>query len=65
MVRIMETKALYRGWLSVQIPKFFGAKWVLRYIVILTRYPNPLLPANEHIIRTHMCVYENGEAPRP
>lgn len=65
MVRVMETKAMYRGWLAVQVPKFLASKWVLRYITILTRYPNPLLPPNQHIIRTHVCIYENGEVARP
>lgn len=59
VVRAMEAKALYCGKLGAKVPKRLGHKWVLRYVTIVARYPNPLLPPNERVIRTQMCVYKN------
>lgn len=64
MIRIIEIYAAFRGWLAGQVPKMFGTKYINRWVVALVRYPYPLVPPNQQIVRRHLCVYDGGESIR-
>ncbi len=68
MVRMLEQHAWFRGHLLVKVPSLGGMKkqWARRWVVILPRYPCPLLPSERRRgYHTMMLLYKRDDQSTP
>lgn len=68
MLRLLEQHAWFRGHLLVKVPSLGGMKkqWARRWVVIVPRYPCPLLPSERRRgYHTMMLLYKRDDHATP